>query len=156
MSRFEINNLQMKRCFKCGTEKALSEFYRHPQMADGFLGKCKECTRRDVALWAGRIDYDRKRNVLPHRVQARREYQRSARGKDAHFRALRHQREMKADKYYARNAVGNAIRDGKLIRQPCSVCGSLKSQAHHDDYSKPLDVKWLCNEHHRAEHRKVA
>jgi hypothetical protein len=37
----------MKKCFKCGIEKELSEFYAHPKTRDGHLGKCKECTKRD-------------------------------------------------------------------------------------------------------------
>ena len=42
-----------------------------------------------------------------------------------------------------------------LERQPCEVCGE-KAEAHHPDYSKPLDVRWLCKRHHMIEHRKVA
>src|SRR4051812_39153823 len=41
-----------------------------------------------------------------------------------------------------------ALRKGVLTRQPCEVCGSEKSQAHHEDYSKPLEVRWLCRPHH--------
>lgn len=39
---------------------------------------------------------------------------------------------------------------GKLIPKPCEVCGSLKVEKHHDDYSKPLEVRWFCREHHLA------
>jgi len=60
-------------------------------------------------------------------------------------------REKYPEKYRARTAVSNAIRDGKLLREPCSGCGKTgRIHAHHDDYSKPLDVVWLCEMCHRA------
>lgn len=37
----------MKTCFKCGVKKQIDQFYKHPQMADGHLGKCKNCTKAD-------------------------------------------------------------------------------------------------------------
>lgn len=48
--------------------------------------------------------------------------------------------------------TNTAIKIGKLIRQPCEKCGDPASQAHHDDYDKPLEVRWLCFMHHRMEH----
>ena len=56
--------------------------------------------------------------------------------------------------------VGNAIRAGKLTRQPCESCGAHGVNengrsivhAHHDDYAKPLDVRWLCTQCHARVH----
>lgn len=45
------------------------------------------------------------------------------------------------------------IREGMLIRQPCEVCGNEKVEAHHDDYFKPLEVRWLCKLHHQEHHK---
>lgn len=56
-------------------------------------------------------------------------------------------------KVAARMAVARALQSGGLVRRPCEVCGKTKSEAHHDDYAKPLDVRWLCNGHHREHHK---
>lgn len=60
----------------------------------------------------------------------------------------------KAVKDAARNATTLAIRKGVLVRQPCETCGEEPTEAHHDDYTKPLEVRWLCHEHHWAHHRE--
>jgi hypothetical protein len=51
-------------------------------------------------------------------------------------------------KTLARNTLNNAIQSGKIERQPCSVCGISPADAHHTNYTKPLDVVWLCKTHH--------
>lgn len=136
----------MKKCFKCLVEKPLSEFYAHGEMADGHLNKCKECAKRDAAIRyadpesAERIrDYERKRFKLPSRKEQLKQY-------------ARNRRQKHPEKEIARNAVSNALRDKRLERLPCEVCGDPKSQAHHDDYSNPLEVRWLCFVHHRQAH----
>jgi len=52
-------------------------------------------------------------------------------------------------KWRARAKVHYAIKTGKLIPKPCEICGVIKVQGHHADYSKPYDVQWLCALHHR-------
>jgi hypothetical protein len=55
-------------------------------------------------------------------------------------------------------AVQKARRAGLLVRQPCVICGHVRpdrqADAHHDDYSRPLDVVWLCRYHHTMLHRE--
>jgi hypothetical protein len=68
-------------------------------------------------------------------------------------KASRRKTELKyPDRVKARRRVLKALKDGILIRGPCIVCGDPKSQGHHDDYRRPLDVKWLCQKHHLALH----
>jgi hypothetical protein len=57
----------------------------------------------------------------------------------------------------ARAKTHAAIKSGKLQKQPCRDCGdSLKVDAHHTDYRKPLQVVWLCRACHKAEHMRLA
>lgn len=135
--------METKVCFKCGVDKPLDEFYKHKKMADGHLGKCKECTKRDTSEHAktpaGRAVARRREQTLRRR-KWHREYQR--------------RRVQDPLKRRARWMVCNAIRDKRLKRGACEVCGKKKRvEAHHEDYYRPLDVKWLCPKHHKELHR---
>lgn len=52
----------------------------------------------------------------------------------------------------ARNYANTYRRRGKLSPEPCEVCGVEDVEMHHDDYDKPLDVRWLCRQHHSDLH----
>ena len=70
----------LKQCFKCKRVLARTEFYAHPQMDDGLLGKCKECTKQDVqANYEANRErysvYERMRNQSPERRARKAEYQ---------------------------------------------------------------------------------
>jgi len=58
-------------------------------------------------------------------------------------------------KHMARWAVNRAVASGQLLPLPCALCGSLKAEGHHSDYSKPLTVVWLCRSCHEQEHAKA-
>ena len=139
----------MKVCFKCNGLKPLSEYYKHPQMGDGTLNKCKECAKKDS-------DENFKRKMLDPNWQIKeRERQRIKESK---------RREMGLVKSYKRKNISatirkekygnysNAIRDNRLMPKPCEACGKNETQGHHEDYSKPLDVVWLCVRHHQDRH----
>lgn len=134
----------MKTCNSCGKDKSDFEFHKRAASKDGLASKCKQCQK----------DYDKARANAPHRVAARKAYMQTDSGKAAHIRATKKWQKGNTNKRKAHIAVGNAIRDGKLIKpDSCEKCDcSLNLEAHHDDYSKPLDVRWLCQAHHKQWH----
>jgi len=111
-------------------------------MADGHLGKCKECSRSDtIQNRRKKVEYyrmyDRERTRLPQRIALRNEI-------------LMKQKENEPDKYKARTRANNALRDGHIKKEPCYFCGSTNDlEMHHPDYSKPLRIYWLCKTCHR-------
>jgi len=136
-----------KQCFKCKTVKPLNEFYKHSKMKDGYVNKCKECNKNDVAANRNKnIEkvraYDRERAKNPERIKSAMEISKSWRSEDKR-RTVCH------------NAVSRAIRNGSLFRQPCVRCGEQKSLAHHEDYDKPLEVVWLCQPCHKQRHKEI-
>lgn len=152
-----------KKCFKCTKRKDFSQFYSHPQMADGLLGKCKECTRRDV------------RNNYRKRVQHVRAYKRSRMDRPEVIERTRERRRVWSEEnplkvlksrsdYNKRNlerrrahfALRRAILAGRVVRPTvCSQCEFRgEVHGHHADYSLPLSVEWLCPACHGKAHRR--
>lgn len=128
----------IKTCFKCNVPKPIEDFYEHRGMSDGRLGKCIECCKKEANKRRSEKlkeiqEYDRRRSSLPHRIALRVKY-----FKDHQFGKERR----------ARQAVANAVRDRRLVKTPCVVCGAEKVESHHEDYDKPLEVIWLCKKHH--------
>lgn len=139
--------LSSKTCFKCNAHLPISEFYPHPEMADGHLNKCKECAKKDANMHRLKnIEkirlYDRERAKNPERMKACAEIRKAWVASD--------KRIMKCH-----NAVARAVRSGSLTREPCIICGSEKSIAHHESYNHPLSVVWYCQPHHSARHKQM-
>jgi hypothetical protein len=149
----------MKACRRCCVEKPLSEYYRHKQMADGHLNYCKDCKRSEsISNRNDKLDYyrayDRRRANQQQRIEARNNFANSEAGKISQSRAKAAYIARNPIVRKANNAVSNALRDRRLVRMPCEVCGSVKYiHAHHDDYKRPLSVRWLCALHHSDWHK---
>lgn len=55
------------------------------------------------------------------------------------------------ERHMARWILNRRLKTGAVVRGNC-FCGDVTTQAHHDDYAKPLEVIWLCIDHHRELH----
>lgn len=128
----------MKICRVCEIEKDTSEYYSgHAQ--------CKSCVCKKVrhrrAITDSVREYDRQRANQPHRLLLQ-------------AKITKRTRERNPEAYKARTAVSNAVRDKRLVKPSiCSNCNQEKRLAgHHEDYSKPLDVIWLCYQCHARHH----
>lgn len=136
----------MKNCFKCGLDKSSTDFYSHPETSDGLLGKCKACTKIDV--YENRL-LNREYYLLADKARSGTEAR-----KAAHMKSQLKLRKKHPERRKAGSAVSNALQSGKLEKQPCLCCGSTEVEGHHPDYSRPLDVVWLCRNHHRQVHKE--
>ena len=139
--------IRSKKCFKCNAVKLLEEFYKHPNMPDGHVNKCKECNKNDATTHRNKNlekvrEYDRARGKESKRIKAATEITRLWRAEDAR-------------RNVAHSSVAKAIRNGTLVRQPCVRCAETKSIAHHEDYDHPLVVMWLCQPCHKQRHKEL-
>jgi len=139
----------MKKCFKCNVIKDLSGFYPHKKMADGHLNKCKECAKKDSDDNFRRKMLDPNWQIKERERQRNKEANRRDLGLVGKYKRKTMPAKERKEKY---GEYVNAIRDGRVTQQPCEICGKEKAQGHHEDYSKPLNVVWLCIRHHQDRH----
>lgn len=152
MNLIQIFRSDMLKCKECGLLKDPSFFYSSNK------SRCKDCVKASVRK--NRVaniehyrEFDRLRSNYPKRVSARRDYSKTEAGKVAGLKAKKKYTEANPKKRSAHIRVGNAIRDGILVKKPCSVCQTtINIVAHHCDYDRQLDIMWLCAQHHSDWH----
>jgi len=165
----------MKSCINCGKLKELEDYYVHPKMKDGHLNKCKACCKlhalknryKNIEYYK---EYDKSRFMNPERVRGRQIYAESEAGQNAQRLAnarwvilnpekraaiIKKWNDANKEKRSAQGKVSTALKNGKLLKKNCQICDNIKSQAHHKDYNRPLDVEWLCATCHANEHIRL-
>ena len=133
-----------KRCSKCKLVKPLSEYHKHSGAPDGLRYMCKLCRKKDAAEYYVKDPEARRRASKRYKDM----YPESHRRSEARYR------KRNPLKIKAHNDVTHAIERGELVRLPCEKCGNSRSEAHHENYLKPLDVIWLCRVCHVEVHKE--
>lgn len=132
----------MKRCSKCGAEKPREAFPRETRQRDGRSAECRKCKSEREARNRARISAQQKRweQENPDKQDSRR-----ARYTTKH-----------AARVKARSDLNHAVERGEVTRPAtCERCGGGEEiHAHHRDYSKPLEVEWLCRRCHFDRHNE--
>lgn len=157
---------RVKQCIHCKQFLPLSSYSVERRLKDGLSSLCRQCN--SVASARSRLKNKETKNARERaryhepKERARRlaknrkysaTYVRPALTKEElREKELKH-RLRNPEKCKARAAFKWAVKSGKITRQPCEVCGAPKGEGHHDDYSKPFEVQWLCRKHHMELHR---
>lgn len=154
----------MKKCYRCKLEKPTDEFYKCAGRKDGLQTKCKDCNREVFKAWRRSESggdkhraWSRARNATPEGRRRNTENVRRYRATDkGRITTKIHNLVWQANnagKAETHRQFKNAKKRGEIVPQPCEKCGNPRAHGHHDDYARPLDVRWLCHLHHTEHHR---
>ncbi|MBW8268314.1 hypothetical protein [Caldovatus aquaticus] len=145
----------MASCKLCGATPETAPFYT------SVTSRCAACHKQAMQRRrAENLDGHRERDRMRYprerekRLAAYAAYRQTPKGRAAAQRAKVRYEERHPEKRAAHIALGNALRDGRVMRpKACEQCGaSGRLHGHHDDYTRPLDVRWLCVACHEGEH----
>lgn len=146
----EISQEAVKTCRSCGKAKPLDAFHRDRAKSDGRGSYCKPCKARSNEQW---------RRANPERMAAlnKQNARINPEGKAA---AVRRYRKRYPEKDRARQILRDALKAGEITKPDrCEDCGRAVDHplhGHHEDYSQPLAVAWLCSGCHGRRHRREA
>ncbi len=143
----------MKPCKRCYKSKPIESFSVLTAAKDGLQSWCKDCAKEY------NLDYGRKYRLTEHGQEVRKNsdmgYAKTPDGKQAQRIATKKFRLKHPDRYNCHKKVGTAIRNGTLVVEPCDNCFDTHDiEAHHEDYSKPLEIIWLCKICHKNLNRR--
>lgn len=128
-------------CNECKETKPLEQFPQSKVNKYGRRPVCRVCYRTKQRESWNRRKLD---PVVKARVIEQRRAYDEKRNKGAFYY-----------KRYARTLTACAIKTGRLVKLPCEICGSIIVESHHEDYFKPLEVRWLCKKHHIEYHLTI-
>lgn len=125
-------------CSRCKKERTLDHFHKKNDVTRGFSYWCKDCCCRYHMENPNKIYKNRWNKEHMKLISL----------------SSRNWAKKNPVKRWAEGKLYRALMAGRVIKLPCEVCGDIKVQAHHPNYAKPLEVIWLCINHHRMVHTR--
>lgn len=150
------NVVDRKFCRNCRRELPASSFHKHSKRPDGLQDHCKECRETWRKANPDRIAQHGRSYRERHKERARQRQLRWAHspvGVASQKRKYAAYKNRFPERIRANHALQEAVAAGKIHRGPCAVCGAARTVGHHENYSAPLEVVWLCHRHHAELHR---
>ena len=145
----------MKTCIRCKLEKSIECFCLNKQTKDGRNRVCSKCYKEWKREYNKTSKYKEWVNKNREKMrQSRRNFLKTEKGKLYLYNRNLRRKKDNPEKVKAQYLVRLEIRYGRMKRLPCIKCGNPLSQGHHEDYTKPLDVIWLCSKHHNELHKR--
>lgn len=116
------------------------------------LAKAREYKKahRERLLLQGKIYNAHRRSTIEKREKVNSQNRES--NKRNADKRKNYKKNIYGDKQRAQQVIRNLIYRGRLIRDKCVFCGIYPSDAHHEDYSLPRAIVWLCRQHHKDVH----
>lgn len=143
----------MKTCIECGHAKGADGFYVNNASEDGLTSRCRVCTSAYQKARRERLNASKPPEWKKKTADIAAYRKDWLKDKPGYMTQKKREWWQKnKDKMRVRDAVKYALKTGKLVKTPCHVCGEERVEGHHPDYSRPLDVVWLCREHHLQVH----
>ncbi len=127
-------------CTNCGVNKENCKYSPDSRHKNGLQSQCRQCQSSKSKEYYKKNPTKKAEECARHYKKNKKELLRKQK--------IYNQRPETRRKHNVRGAAWRALQIEVLIKQPCEICGEPKVQMHHKDYSKPLDVDWLCNECH--------
>lgn len=169
---------KVKMCHGCNKELPIEKFSKNNYRKDGLQTRCKSCIRKYQEKWIldnsehhkklikknyeeNKEKYLIKQNEYKSKNKDKikemfKRYYSSEIGREQRLKHYKIYKKRNPEKTRARWLVRTYLKRGKIVKKPCCNCGSESNiHAHHNDYSKPLDISWYCRSCHSELHRRI-
>lgn len=135
--------------------KHKKRYARESENLKNYQRKYRENNKEKISVNNKEYRISNREKINEYNKEYYKEYFKTERGKEVRRKSGFNQRTLNSLKVKARKKLNYEVMCGRIMKKPCNVCGENKVEAHHSNYSRPLDVIWLCHRCHRTEEGRI-